>query len=774
MKKTLLAVLALLGAAVVPSMSQELKLSANNIDDIVNAMTLEEKATLLVGGKNKNYSGESTTVGYTEDLVVGAAGVTKAIPRLGIPATVMADGPAGVRIKPTREEGGRTYYATAFPVGVTLASTWNPALVETVGQGMGQEVLDYGIDVLLAPGLNIHRSPLCGRNFEYFSEDPIVSGKMAAALVRGIQSKGVGTSVKHFAANSQETNRQKVDEIVSQRALRELYLKGFEIAVKEGKPWTVMSSYNKLNGPYTMENYELLTTILRDEWGYDGMVVTDWIGPRNTVAQVHAGNDMMQPGMDKQTEDIIQAVKEGKLSMADVDRNVKRVLQYIVKTPRFRGYVFSENPDIAAHAAITRKAADEGMVLLKNANHALPLRKGGKVAVFGLTSYDFMAGGTGSGHVCRPYTVNVVQGLENAGFEVTEDLKELYTTWLAYQESKAANDRIDFDWRWGRGCYPEMELNQVCIDKQAKAADVAVITIGRQGGEAWDRQVQDDFNLSAMERQQLEDICAAFHAEGKKVIVVINSGGVIETDSWKALPDAILLAWQPGLEGGNTIADIISGKVNPSGKLTMTFPVSVMDHPSSLNFPTTASKVPAEPVKGKAHRGARNVDYTLHQEGINVGYRYFDTADKEVSYPFGYGLSYTDFTYSRPTVKAVPGGFRATVTVTNTGDVAGKEAVQLYVTAPDGKLDKPAHELKAFAKTGLLKPGQSETLTFDVTDYDLASFDEATQNWVADKGRYAVKFGASARDLRASGTYAMPREFRMKVHDVLRPNVGLE
>ncbi|WP_273161264.1 glycoside hydrolase family 3 C-terminal domain-containing protein [Bacteroides fluxus] len=775
MKLYKITIVALLLSGVGRAEAQQLKLNAGNVDEILKAMTLEEKASLLVGGRNKSYGGgNATTIGFTEAVVPGAAGLTQGIERLGIPPTVLSDGPAGVRIQPTREGSSRPYHATGFPVGTSLATTWNVDLVESVGKAMGEEVLDYGIDVLLAPGMNIHRSPLCGRNFEYYSEDPLVTGKMAAAFVRGIQKNGVGASIKHFAVNSQETNRNHVDEVVSQRAVREIYLKGFEIAVKEGKPWTVMSSYNRLNGVYTQENRELLTTVLRDEWGFDGIVMTDWIGQRNTAAQVHAGNDLMEPGMPAQSEEIIAKVKSGELSVEDVDACVRRMLEYIVKTPRFRGYKYSEQPALEVHAAVTRRSAAEGMVLLKNEDNTLPLKDLKKVALFGITSYDFIAGGMGSGNVCKPYVVNLMQGLDNAGLEVTEDLKKLYLAYKDYQEAKTESERLSFDWRWGRDIFPEMSVSRTCIDKQAKKADVAVFTVGRQGGEAWDRKVKDDFNLTAQERQLLDDLCAAFHAEGKKVVVVINAGGVIETASWKELPDAILLAWQPGEEGGNSVTDLLVGKENPSGKLTMTFPVSAMDHPSSLNFPTTASQVPGKPVEGAGKWAKRNVDYTLHQEGINVGYRYFATAGKKVSYPFGYGLSYTTFSYGKPAVKVSADGFKASIVVTNTGKVAGKEVVQLYVSAPGGGLQKPALELKSFAKTRLLQPGESETLTFDVTNYALASFDEAVQSWVSAKGRYTVKFGASVEDIRATSVYTLSKEFTQKVNDVLKPGMSLE
>ena len=775
MKFSAVAISALLLMGVGQANAQQLKLQENNIDEIVKAMTLEEKAALLVGGGNRGFnSSTSSTVGSTQNLVPGAAGTTVAIPRLGIPATVLTDGPAGVRISPTRPNDPNTYYATGFPVGTLLASTWDVDLVESVGKSIGNEVLEYGADVLLAPGMNIHRSPLCGRNFEYYSEDPVVTGKIASAYVKGIQSNNVGVSLKHYAGNSQETNRTAVNEVISQRALREIYLKGFEIAVKESAPWTVMSSYNKLNGPLTQENGELLTTILRDEWGFDGIVMTDWIGQRNTAAQVMAGNDLMEPGVAAQSEEIVAKVKSGELPIAAVDLCVKRILEYIVKTPRFKGYKYSNKPALTEHAAVTRQSATEGMVLLKNDGETLPLKDVKKVALFGITSYDFIAGGTGSGNVNKPYVIDLMQGMTNVGLEVTESLKDMYVKYKAYQESKIENDREPGGWRWGKAVLPELAVSRTAIDKQATEADIAIFTIGRQAGEGGDRKIEDDFNLTDVERQLLDDLCDAFHAAGKKVVVIINTGGVIETASWKNQPDAILLAWQPGQEGGNSVADVLVGKENPSGKLTMTFPIAAMDHPSSLNYPINPKEAGRDPLFPGKKQLRKNVDYTLHTEGINVGYRYFNTVGKTVSYPFGYGLSYTTFAYSKPTVKATKDGFIASIVVTNTGKNAGKEVVQVYVAAPKGSVEKPANELKAFAKTKLLQPGQSETLTFKVSNYDLASFHEDGQNWISDKGNYKVKFGASIEDIRATGNYKLAKEYAWKVNDVLKPDMELK
>ena len=757
------------------------KLTPNNVDEIVKALTLEEKADLIVGAGWGSMTAGAMTAS-SEVLVPGAAGTTNPVARLGIPATVLSDGPAGVRISPTRRGTDQTFYATGFPVGTSLASTWDVQLVAEVGKAMGNEVLEYGIDVLLAPGMNIHRNPLNGRNFEYYSEDPFLTGKIATAYVNGIQSNGVGTSVKHYAANSQETNRMANDSHVNQRALREIYLKAFEMVVKDAQPWTVMSSYNRLNGPFTQENRELLTTLLRDEWGFKGIVMTDWTMVRDIAAQVHAGNDLMEPGMPQQKSDLIKAVNEGKLSMEDVDVCVKRILEYIVKTPRFKGYKYSDKPDLKAHAAITRQSATEGMVLLKNEGNTLPIKDAKKVALFGMTSYNFIAGGTGSGNVNKAYTIDMLTGLKSAGFEVNEELKNLYEGYKTYQKalqvaSRQSRGGMAAMISLGEDPLPEMPISRAVIDKQVAANDIAIITIGRNAGEGGDRNVPGDFNLTDMERQMLNDVTEAFHLAGKKVVVVLNIGGEIESASWKTLPDAILLAWQPGQEGGYSVADILSGKVNPSGRLTMTWINNYMDDPSSKNFPydqVSDGMMGMGAALGGQQRAQKNVTYTNYEEGIWVGYRYYQTAGKEVSYPFGYGLSYTTFAYSAPKVQATKNGFRATVTVKNTGSMAGKEVVQLYVSAPAGGLVKPESELKGFAKTKELAPGESQTLTIDVDAYALASFNEAASQWETAAGNYSVRFAANVNDTKATVPFRLAKGQTWKANDILKPTEAIQ
>lgn len=730
------------------------QLGKASLDDVIAAMTLEEKAHLVVGTGMEGFeNGDSAVVGETRSLVPGAAGTTYPIPRLGIPAIVLADGPAGLRINPTREGDTATYYCTHFPIGTLLASTWDQELVENVGKAIGNEVLEYGADVLLAPALNIQRHPLCGRNFEYYSEDPLVSGKIAAAYVRGVQSNGVGTSIKHFAVNNQETNRMANDAQVSPRALREIYLKGFEITVKESEPWTVMSSYNYVNGVYASENPELQTTLLRDEWGFKGMVMTDWFGGKDAVEQMKAGNDMLQPGYDKQYQDIVAGVKDGKLEEAVLDRNVKRILELILQTPRFKGYHFSNKPDLKAHAAVTRQSATEGMVLLKNDNDALPLPTDVKsVALFGCTSYNFIAGGTGSGNVNRAYTVSLLDGLKNAGYKTDDKLKADYEAHIAAEEERLKPEGGKFSAFMPVVLPDEMTFDAARLKELAAQTDVALITIGRGSGEFLDRE-SANFYLSKENLQLVQDVCRVFHATGKKVVVVLNVGGAIETASWKAWPDAILCAWQGGQEGGNSVVDVLSGKASPSGKLTMTFPVKFEDHASSTNFPINLKSdidiVNAN--KGEKKHSVKDVDYTRYEEDVFVGYRYFDSFGKQVSYPFGYGLSYTTFEYANPSIEAGNGTYTVAVDVKNTGKMAGKEVVQLYVAAPNSvQMDKPEKELKAFAKTKTLEPGETATVTLTVNAADLASYDEASSSWVVDAGTYKFLVGASSRDIKAT------------------------
>lgn len=751
MKKTLLGMSA---AVLFSACSGELKLREDNIDEVVAAMTLEEKAQLIIGVGMPGVAVDQPVIGASDGgKVPGAAGFTATIERLGIPAIALCDGPAGLRISPTREGDEQTYYCTHFPIGTLLASTWNTELVKQVGEAMGNEVLEYGGDVLLAPAVNIHRNPLCGRNFEYYSEDPVVTGKIAGAYIDGIQANGVGTSIKHFAFNSQETNRMNNNALIDVRTMREIYLRGFEIAIKESKPWTVMTSYNYVNGTYTSESYDLVTKVLRDEWGYKGTVMTDWFGGANGARQVAAGNDMLQPGRQTQYDDIVNAVKDGSLAIEDVDLCCKRILKLVVQSPTFKGYKYSNKPDLKGHADVTRQSATEGMVLLEN-NGALPLKEVKNVAVFGNAAYSWIAGGTGSGDVNRAYTVNLIEGLKNAGYEPNESLKTSYENWTEQENTRNAAVNEERRKNWLPNLLPaEMPIDKSLLAEQAKSQDVALIAIGRISGEGSDRNIDGDFDLTTAEKDLIKNVTTAFHAVGKKAIVVLNIGGVIETATWKNIPDAVLCAWQGGQEGGNSVADVLSGKAYPSGKLTMTWPIAYTDHKSSENFPLGKKASMMNMVfDGQAKSVEKDVDYTQYEEGIYVGYRWFDAQNKSVSYPFGYGKSYTTFEYSNATVKTEGDVITVTVDIKNTGDAEGKEIAQVYVSAPAGEMEKPVQELKAFAKTKALKPGESETVSMTIKSADLASFNPGENAWIVEAGTYTLKVGADSRDIKAELT----------------------
>lgn len=697
------------------SLAQSLpRLGKDPVDKVVAAMTLKEKARFVTGNSMLSRS--------SSRMVPGAAGTIRPIPRLGIPGQVLADGPAGLRISPRRKGENSSYYCTAFPVATLLASTWDTSLIYRVGEAMGNEALEYGVDVILGPGLNIHRNPLCGRNFEYYSEDPFVTGKMAAAMVNGIESQGVGACIKHFAANNTETDRNALNTLVSERALREIYLEGFRIAVKEAQPRTVMSSYNLINGTYAAESYELLTRILREEWGFKGYVMTDWFGGRDPVAMMNAGNDLLMPGTPMQARSILSALKMGTLDVGAVDRNISRILNIIQESPRFKGYRYPNKPDLEQHAGIAREAAGEGMVLLKNDNRTLPLSSATtRIAIYGKSSFAANTGGTGSGDVNEAYSVSIAEGLRDAGYNLNENGPE--------------------------------------------AADIALITIGRNSGEFRDRKVEGDFNLTEAERNLIRTVTETFRAAGKKSVVILNIGGVIETASWKDMPDAILLAWQAGQETGHAIADVISGKVNPSGKLAVTFPKKYQDTPSARNFPGTPVGPNRKSSKGGVVSFLLPIPSTInYEEGIYVGYRHYSTFRVSVSYEFGFGLSYTRFSYGKPIVNSdtFSGKILVTLDINNEGEAAGREVVQLYLSAPAGKLDKPAIELKGFAKTRLLQPGESQKVTFVLSPRSLASFDPETSAWIAEAGEYKVIIGASSEDIRQRASFSLDKELVLK------------
>jgi beta-glucosidase len=754
-------------------MAQETpKLGKNPVSDVVNAMTLEEKVDLLVGQgmfvPGMPMPGMAAQPSEAQKRVTGAAGTTAAIPRLGIPALVVCDGPSGIHAF----NGGksRMYYATAWPTGTLLASSWDTALVYKVGKALGGEAKEYGIDVLLGPGMNIHRNPLGARNFEYYSEDPVITGMLAAAMINGVQSNGVGTSAKHFFANNQETNRNTVNTIISERAMREIYLRGWQIAVKRSNPWTIMSSYNLVNGPYTSENYDLLTTILRKEWGYTGFVMTDWFGGKNAVEQIKAGNNLLMPGLPPQKKAIIDAVKNGQLDLKVLDKNVTEILNIVLLSPTFKGYKFSDNPPLSANAKIAREAAAESMVLLKNEGKTLPIVPGTSVALFGNNSQELIAGGTGSGDVNKMYTVPLSDGMFRAGYTLNADLYRAYSKYLETENLKRPKKTGIEAMMSPTVPIAEMSVSDEQIQQSASQSTIAVIAIGRNAGEGADRKTVDDYYLTEKEKSLIKRVSDAFHAQNKKVLVVLNIGGVIDVMQWRDAADAILLAWQPGLEGGNAITDVISGKVNPSGKLATTFPAKYEDDITAKNFP--GKEIPGTEKAGLF--GQKVVDAeVIYEEGVYVGYRYYNSFGVQPAYSFGHGLSYTSFSFSNLKLSGVQmtDQIQVSVTVTNTGTVAGKEVAQLYVSAPTGKMDKPAAELKGFGKTRMLQPGESQELSFSLNASDLASFNTALSAWTAEAGEYTVKFG-NAMQAMVSGSFKLPKEVVVeKVNKVIVPKV---
>lgn len=754
------------------SAREPLRLDWNTVPQVVKALSLEEKVLLLVGAE------AGLPDGFEEvgrQGVPGACGATHAIDRLGIPSIIMADGPAGVRIDPTRGDTDRTYYGTAFPIASALASTWNTDLVHAVGRAMGEEAREYGIDLLMAPALNIQRNPLCGRNFEYYSEDPLLSGKLAAAAVQGIQQEGVGATVKHFAVNNQETNRVANQANLTRRALYEMYLRGFEIVVREAHPWAVMTSYNYVNGTYASESSDLLEALLRGTWGFRGVVMSDWFGGNDAPAQMRAGNDLLMPGRMPQYEAILKAVRSGKLPTSILDRNVEHLLRTVLKTQSYHHYDFHDTPDLAKHADVARKAALESVVLVKN-EQALPLKAKARVALLGNTSYDSISGGTGSGDVNEAYTLSIREGIEHFGLRTAESLADAYRQYLKQRQENRVEDRE------GNPLYdflahprdPEMPVDEARLKELVRKTDAAVITIGRNAGEHADRVVQDDFTLTREESELIRRCSELFRKAGKPVIVVLNIGGVIETASWSPWADAIVIAWHGGQEAGDAVGAVLSGAENPSGHLPMSFPLTYEDLPGADHFPSDHGADVDEilrnvlDIRGKRYE-RENVDFTDYVEDIYVGYRYFTTWNKATAFPFGHGLSYTEFRYGPLCAERADDGARViSFVVTNTGKRAGKDVIQLYLKRPGE--DRPVRELAAFCKTRLLKPGESQHIAFRLNERDLACYDESTNALVLPEGTYHFTV-ASHSEAEGPETAIVIHEQKTleRLPDILRP-----
>lgn len=725
------------------------------VEEILKELTIEEKISLVVGaGLSK--------------AVPGAAGETRPIEKRSIPSIVLADGPAGVRIHPLRLGSKNTFYVTSFPNEILLASTWNLEIAEAVGKAIGEEARDYGVDVLLAPALNMHRIPLGGRIFEYFSEDPLLAGKMAAAYVRGVQSVGVGATLKHFVGHEQEENRLQYNVVVSERALREIYLRPFEIAIREGKPWAVMGAYNKLHGKYCVQNPWLLTRVLREEWGFDGLVMTDWGAGDNPVEQVKSGVDLIMPGSDEIFAKLVEAYKQGLLDEELINSRARRVLELVCKTLRYRGHKPSNSPSLDEHAKISYEAAVEGIVLLENRG-ALPLPERPKLALFGKGSYWTVKGGLGSGDSYPRYIVSVADGLKERGALVDPEVERAYRRmmhrWYEYGESILLFKKLresalgevnswliellmthfaDMMIEYIRVMnLPEDPFTEEELEEFARRNDAAIITISRVSTEGFDRfPLRGDYYLRDDELRIIDKVSRAFHKFNKKVIVLLNVPGPVDVTEWKDLVDAILVIWLPGQEAGRAVADILLGRVSPSGKLPLTWPKDLYETPAMKGYP------------GEPRENPREVAYS---EDIYVGYRYYSTFGVEPAYEFGFGLSYTTFEYKDLDVRLVNSSeLVVSLKVKNTGHYQGKEVVQVYVRALDPRINRPLLELKGFYKTKTLKPGEEEVVQIKIPLEYLAVFNGG--KWIIEKGKYEVNVGASSRDIRLKGIVEIQKD----------------
>ena len=678
------------------------QLTEDSVACVVAAMTPEEKTKLT--------SGAATTSKR------GAVGATLALRKYGIPAIGFNDGPAGVRA----DTGTPSVW---YPSVTNISGSWDKDLIYRVGEAIGLDGRAFGTDILLAPGMNIQKNTFGGRNFEYSSEDPLLTGYLMSAYVNGVQSTGIGAEIKHFAVNNQETSRVIYSANVTERALREIYLKGFGIAVRDSSPWVVMSSYNRINRNHNATERELLVNILRDEFGFVGMVTSDWGGVTGSIdSKIKAMNDLNMPGNPDDPAILMAAVNSGTVSMEALDTCCRNLLSVVAKTRTAKGEK-KEGVDYEAHAELARQAAEESFVLLKN-DTALPLNKGATVALFGNGSFATVYGGGGSGVVHSKTNISIFDGIK------ASDALTLYDESGSPFRGCEAHDVNDPS--------KDVEVTVSYAERCAKDADTAVIVLSRQAIEGVDSSNRlGDFRLNQTERDMIDRVSKAFHAAGKKVTVLINTGNPIETASWRDSVDAILYIGYPGEQAGHAVANVLAGKTNPAGKLTATWPMTFESTPAYDYFPG----------------GLHDVTY---YEDIYVGYRYYETFGVDVAFPFGFGLSYTSFTYSAPVfTQKKNGNISVSVIVTNTGSTSGREIVQGYISKPETTLEQAKLELCGFAKTGLLAPGESETVKITVTEDALKSYDEGDSAWILDSGAYTVSIGASVKDIQFTDTFTV-------------------
>jgi beta-glucosidase len=670
----------------------------SRVAGLLAQMTLEEKVALL-SGKN--------------------AWQTVPIERLGIPALTMTDGPHGVRANrtgPERQHGP----ATSFPTGVSMAASWDPELIERVGSALAEETLALGCDILLGPCVNIVRTPLAGRNFESYAEDPYLAGKIGVGWVNGLQNRGVGASLKHYACNNQEIERMRGDSIVDERTLREIYLRQFEMVIKEADPWTVMCAYNRINGPYASQNVHLQRDILKGEWQYEGVIISDWGANHTTTESVAGGLDIEMPGPAKYYGQLlVEAVVNWQIDESYLDDAASRILRMIVRSGRMDSEAAERRGAIntQAHQDLARELAESSVTLLKNAESVLPIADVDTIAVIGPNASEARIGGGGSSYLEPPYRISPLEGLQEVFGD--DDVT------LAY--AKGCDNTVE-----PSALKPEdnEQLDQAV--QLATQADVAVIFAGMPRGYESEGHDRPHMRLPGVQDALIQAVAKA----NPNTIVVLNCGAPVEMPWADAVP-GIVLAYYPGQEGGRAVARVLTGAVNPSGKLPVTFPVHYRDNPTIMNYP-----------------GTREVRYG---EGLFVGYRYYDKKDIAPLFPFGHGLSYTTFEYDnlQMPASAVQGEpVSISLTIQNAGLVTGKEVVQLYVRDPESSLVRPVKELKRFEKV-TLEPGEKTEISFRLDDEALAFYDPYQGQWVVEPGQYDVLIGSSSRDIRLSGSFTL-------------------
>ncbi len=679
--------------------------------DLISQMTLKEKASLCSGKDFWHL---------------------KSIERLGLPEIMVCDGPHGLRKQNAENKKvgiGNSYPATCFPTAVTTACSWDRDLIYKMGQALAEECLQHGVSVLLGPGVNIKRSPLCGRNFEYFSEDPELAGEMGAAFIAGVQSKGIGTSLKHFAGNSQEMKRMTSNSIIDERALREIYLRAFEKAVKKSQPWTVMNAYNLLNGTYCSENDWLQNKVLRDEWGFKGAVISDWGAVNDRVAGLNAGNDLEMPSSGGVNDaKIVEAVKCGVIDETTLDERVDKLIDIILKGAANKkpGYKF----DVKAHNLLSRQIAEQSMVLLKNDGNILPLKRveGEYVAVIGAFADNPRYQGAGSS-IINPTMIDSGR--------------------RAFNNSPISVKFADGYDRSGKRKNEDAYITEAC--NLAKNASKAVVFIG----------LTDDYESEGFDRSTMKlpdghnRLVEAVSRVNDNVIVVLEGGSPVEMP-WADDVKAILNAYLGGQSVAPAIVDVLTGKANPCGKLAETYPVCLKDTPTSFRYPDSKEDV-------------------QYRESIFIGYRYYDKVERNVRFPFGFGLSYTSFEYSDIKLKkknlTKGEGAKVTFTIKNTGDVAGSEIAQVYVAKPESKIFRAPKELKGFVKIHL-EPGEEKKVTVELDDRAFAFWNTATEDWCVESGEYKILVGASSRDIRLEAAAKMKSEDDETIVD-LRESAGV-